>query len=139
MALVFYSESDRFEPWREAFNLAQLEFIRRQIKPLRRAIEAIARRPRRVLVDEHEVVDLARAREPDDRSVVWFLSRPGEMVRVRPTVVPTGATRLHRHMEGHLPMRLQVGRSRVTYDVYENQPFLYKPCFLSCIYQPEDE
>jgi predicted component of viral defense system (DUF524 family) len=106
---------------REAFNLAQLEYIRQQIEPLRKAVEAIARRPRRVLVDEDEIMPLSRARAPDDRSIAWLLGRPRELTRVEHSAVPVGVQGLHRRMRGHLPERLQVSRRRVTYDTYENR------------------
>ena len=106
---------------RQALNLAQLEYIRQQIDPLRRAVEAIARRPRRALVDEDEVVNLDRACAPNDRSLVWLLSRPAEMAPVREAMVPAGARALHRRMNGHLPGRLQISRCRISYDVYENR------------------
>jgi len=116
---------------REAFNLTQLEFIRQRITALQRAVEAIARRPRRALLDETHITDLDRARAPDDRSVVWLLSRPRELLPVQTAAVPTGAQDLHQRMRGHLPARLQVSRRRVTFDVYENQ--LLKQ-FLSRLY-----
>jgi predicted component of viral defense system (DUF524 family) len=106
---------------REAFNLAQLEYVRQRIKALQRAVEAIARRPRRALVEEKQIADLDRARGPDERSVTWLLSHPRELLRVEERAVPAGARDLHRRMGGHLPRRLQVSRRRVTHDVYENQ------------------
>jgi predicted component of viral defense system (DUF524 family) len=105
----------------EAFNLAQLEYVRQRIKMLQRAVEAIARRPRRALVEEKQITDLDRARAPDDRSVTWLLSRPRELLHVDERAVPAGARDLHQRMGGHLPTRLQVSRRRVTHDVYENQ------------------
>jgi predicted component of viral defense system (DUF524 family) len=107
---------------RQALNLAQLEYMRRRIQPLRRAVEAIARRPRRALVNEDEVLDLARASAPDDRSIAWLLSRPAELVHVvDQQAVPVGARDLHRRMQNHLPQRLQVSRRRVSFDIYENR------------------
>jgi len=107
---------------REAFNLAQLEYIRQQFDPLRQAIEAIARRPRRALIDRTEMVDLGRAQAPDDRSLHRLVGHPGELVPVaEPQAVPVGARRLHHSLNGHLPHRLQVSRRQLTYDVYENQ------------------
>ncbi len=107
---------------RQALNLAQLEYTRQRIEALRCAVEAIARRPRRALVNEDQVLDLALARAPDDRSVAWLLGRPAELVAVRDqAAVPAGARDLHRRLQNHLPRRLQVSRRRVSFDIYENR------------------
>jgi predicted component of viral defense system (DUF524 family) len=107
---------------RQALNLAQLEYTRRRIEDLRRAVEAIARRPRRALVNEDQVLDLALARASDDRSVAWMLGHSAELVHVaQQAVVPVGIRDLHRRLRDHVPQRLQISRRRVTFDIYENR------------------
>jgi predicted component of viral defense system (DUF524 family) len=119
---------------RQALNLAQLEYMRRQIGPLRRAVEAIARRPRRALVDQSQVLDLALARAPDDRSIVWLLGRPAELATVPDqSTVPVGARDLHGRLQNHLPRRLQVSRRRITFDIYENRLIRHFLCHLNVV------
>lgn len=106
---------------RQCLGLAQMEYIRQQIEPLRRAVEAIARRPRRILKHEDACVELSRIRAADDRSLSWLLAHPDELTPVNLPNVPAGAQVLHRQMAGHLPTRIQITRRLVSHDVYENR------------------
>jgi hypothetical protein len=107
--------------YRQCLGLAQLEYIRQQIEPLRRVIEAIACRPCRILKREDEYVKLAHARAADDRSLDWLVAHPNNLMPVNLANVPAGARDLHRQMAGHLPARIQITRRLVSYDVYENR------------------
>jgi len=106
---------------RQCLGLAQMEYIRQQIEPLRRVVEAIARRPRRILKREDACVELSRIRAADDRSLSWLLAHPDELTPVNLPNVPAGAQVLHRQMAGHLPTRIQTTRRLVSHDVYENR------------------
>lgn len=125
-AIIAYSLSPatqqiELSQYRQCLGLAQLEYIRQQIEPLRRVIEAIACRPRRILKQEDECVELSRARAADDRSLDWLLAHPNNLTPVSLANVPPGARDLHHQMAGHLPTRLRITRRLVSYDVYENR------------------
>jgi predicted component of viral defense system (DUF524 family) len=115
------TQQTELSQYRQCLGLAQLEYIRQQIEPLRRVIEAIACRPRRVLKQEDECVELSRARAADDRSLDWLLTHPDNLVPVNQANVPAGARDLHRQMAGYLPARIRITRRLVSYDVYENR------------------
>lgn len=118
---------------RQILHLAQLEYIRQQIDPLRRAVEAIAHRPRRILIAEDRIVDLVDAGVSDDRSIAWMLKQPANLLPVEPAMVPAGARALYREMREHLPRRVQVTRTRISHDVYENRllkHFLQRLCLV---------
>lgn len=106
---------------RQTLGLAQLEYVRQLMKPLQRAVEAIARRPRKLLIYEDAMVELARARAAGDRTMAWLLRHPSQLQTVTVGRVPPGARDLHRQLNGHLPEQIQVARRMISYDVYENQ------------------
>ena len=117
----------------QALSLAQLEYMRQKMLPLRRAIEAIAGRPRRVLVYEDQVLDLALAQSSNDQSMTWLLGHPANLVALPdPSAVPPGARALHGRLKGHVPLRLLVGRRRVTHRRLREPPGQTLPAAPEC-------
>lgn len=101
--------------------LAQLEYLRQQIPALYRAVEMIARSPRRTLFRESLSVPLAYSPAVDDIDMTRMWRQPDVLQQPMAENVPAGARTLYQQMGGTLPERISTGRQHISYDVYENQ------------------
>jgi len=101
--------------------LAQLEYLRQQMLALCRAVEMIARSPRRTLFRESQSVPLAHSPAVDDQDIVRIWQHPDVLQQPEPAQVPTGARVLYQQMGGTLPESVSTGRQQISYNVYENQ------------------
>lgn len=101
--------------------LAQLEYLRRQIPALCRAVEMIARSPRRILFRESLSVPLAHSPAVDDLDIARIWQHSDVLQQPEPANVPVGAHALYQQMRGTLPERVSTGHQQISYDVYENR------------------
>jgi len=105
----------------ERLGLSQLEYLNQRLLSLKRAIEAIARRPLRRLDEEEMTVALASAPVVDARSVIKLVQRLEDAPRPQAAHLPAGTRRLQASLRGALPADVATRRRSVSYDVYENR------------------
>lgn len=103
---------------RGPLKLAQLDYLRAQILRIAQAVRAIARSPKKRLVDEALNCPLALADSATAEGLL-ALVRAGNLVRAES--IPPRAARLVTRLHGFLPREVITHQKRITYDVPENR------------------
>jgi|GEM_PF-1330420 len=98
--------------------LAQLELLNEYLEQIIRAVEQIAKNPRKKLNSLRNEIPLDQVKQMDEQALLSLLTNPGKWVKANQ--IPDSLKRLAQRTQGYLFESVNEVQKRVSFDTYEN-------------------